>query len=101
MQNLIKQHINNHSKIINDNFSEISLCVKKIASDIKRTFKNNKTIFFVGNGGSAADCEHLAGELVGRYKKDRKPIKAHSLSSDVGIITCIANDYGFEKIFSR
>ncbi len=101
MQNLIKQHINNHSKIINDNFSEISLCVKKIASDIKRTFKNNKTIFFVGNGGSAADCEHLAGELVGRYKKKRKPYKAISLTTDTSVLTCIANDFGYEKVFER
>ena len=69
----------------------------KVAKDIKKTLKNKKTIFFAGNGGSAADCEHLAGELVGRYKKNRKPYKAISLTTDTSVLTCIANDFGYEK----
>tara|TARA_B100000989_G_scaffold88100_2_gene63629 strand:- start:1619 stop:2173 length:555 start_codon:yes stop_codon:yes gene_type:complete len=101
MENLIKQHIVSHSKIIDNNFVEISSCIKIIAGEIKKTFKNNKTIFFVGNGGSAADCEHLAGELVGRYKKKRKPYKAISLTTDTSVLTCIANDFGYDKIFER
>jgi D-sedoheptulose 7-phosphate isomerase len=101
MENLIKQHINNHSKIINNNFEDISFCIKKIAIEIKKTLKKKKTIFFAGNGGSAADCEHLAGELVGRYKKNRKPYNAISLTTDTSVITCIANDFGYEKIFER
>lgn len=101
MENLIKTHISNHSKIINNNFEEISYCIKKIASEIKKTLKQKKTIFFAGNGGSAADCEHLAGELVGRYKKNRKPYNAISLTTDTSVITCIANDFGYDKIFER
>ena len=60
-----------------------------------------KKFFFAGNGGSAADCEHLAGELVGRYKKNRKPYKAISLTTDTSVITCIANDFGYDKVFER
>ena len=101
MNNKIKNHIKDHSDLINKNVREISVCIEKIAKDIKSRLKNNKTIFFAGNGGSAADCEHITGELVGRYKKNRKPYKAMSLAADVGTITCIANDFGYENIFSR
>ena len=101
MKKIIKSHISEHIKLINNNYDEISDCIEMITKEIKRTLKNKKTIFFAGNGGSAADCEHLAGELVGRYKKNRKPYKAISLAADVGTITCIANDFGYENIFSR
>ena len=54
-----------------------------------------------GNGGSATDSQHFVAELLGRYKKNRKPYSAVSLSSDIGTITCIANDFGYENVFSR
>ena len=101
MKEIIQKHIRDHLKIIDNNFYDISQCIKIITKEIKKTLKNKKTIFFVGNGGSAADCEHLAGELVGRYKKNRKPHKAIPLTTDTSVITCIANDFGFEKIFER
>ena len=101
MRNKIRNHILDHSNLIQNNMHNISICVEKIAKDIKETLNNKKTIFFAGNGGSAADCEHLAGELVGRYKKNRKPYKAISLTTDTSVLTCIANDFGYEKIFER
>ncbi len=101
MRNKIRNHILDHSNLIQNNLHNISICVEKIAKDIKETLNNKKTIFFAGNGGSAADCEHLAGELVGRYKKNRKPYKAISLTTDTSVLTCIANDFGYEKIFER
>ena len=58
-------------------------------------------VFFCGNGGSAADSQHLAAELVGRFKKNRKPIKSVALTTDTSAITSIGNDFGFEDIFSR
>lgn len=101
MKNKIKLHIKNHLNLIKKNADEISFCSENIAKEIKKTLKNKKTIFFVGNGGSAADCEHIAGELVGRYKRNRPPYKAISLTTDTSVITCIANDFGYEKIFER
>ena len=101
MNKITESHIRDHLDLIENNFKQISSCIEKIAKDIKKTLKENRTIFFVGNGGSAADCEHLAGELVGRYKKNRKPYKAISLTTDTSVITCIANDYGYEKVFER
>lgn len=59
------------------------------------------TLFTCGNGGSATDAIHLAEELVGRYRASRRPFPAICLNTDVGAMTCIANDFGFEQIFAR
>ena len=54
-----------------------------------------------GNGGSAAEAQHLTGELVGRYKESRRPLAAVTLAADAAVLTCIGNDYSFEEVFSR
>ncbi|MGC1213737.1 MAG: SIS domain-containing protein [Micromonospora sp.] len=59
------------------------------------------TVYTVGNGGSAADAQHLTGELVGHYKRDRRPLPAVALSTDASTMTCIANDYCYEDVFKR
>jgi D-sedoheptulose 7-phosphate isomerase len=58
-------------------------------------------VYTFGNGGSAADAVHFAEELVGRYKRDRRPLPAQSLSVDASALTCIANDYSYDEIFER
>lgn len=58
-------------------------------------------VLFCGNGGSAADCQHLAGELAGRFQMERQPLPALSLASDTAILTAVGNDYGFEHVFER
>ena len=63
--------------------------------------KNNKKILLAGNGGSAADAQHIAGELVGRFMFDRPPLRAIALTTDTSIMTAIVNDYGVEHLFSR
>lgn len=60
-----------------------------------------RTIFFFGNGGSAADAQHLAAEMVGRFTLERRPLPALALTTDTSILTSIGNDYGFENIFLR
>jgi D-sedoheptulose 7-phosphate isomerase len=62
--------------------------------------KGNKILVF-GNGGSAADAQHIAAELIGRYRKDRKSLSAIALTTDTSILTSLSNDYGFETIFAR
>lgn len=62
---------------------------------------NGNKIFFAGNGGSAADSQHLAAELIGKLNFDRPPLAAISLTTDTSILTAIGNDYGFEHVFSR
>lgn len=81
-----------NNKIANFNI----LCEKSIIA-----LKNKKKIIFFGNGGSAADAQHLATELVVRFKKNRKPISAIALTTDTSILTAISNDFSFKKIFSR
>ncbi|TVQ83205.1 MAG: SIS domain-containing protein [Micavibrio sp.] len=66
-----------------------------------RTIENGGKIMFFGNGGSAADSQHLATELTARYKKDRKAIAAIALTTDTSALTAIGNDFGFEDLFSR
>jgi D-sedoheptulose 7-phosphate isomerase len=80
-----------------ENIPEIIRIIESITKSLK---KGNKIILF-GNGGSAADAQHIAAELVGRFDYDRKSLPAISLTTDTSVITSIGNDYSFEKIFSR
>ena len=63
--------------------------------------KNGNTIFWCGNGGSAAESSHLAVELIGRFKNNRRPLPSISLNADTSALTCIANDFGYDEIFAR
>lgn len=72
-----------------------------IANVLEKSIARGGCIYFCGNGGSCSQSEHFAAELIGRYSKERKPVKAISLSSDTSVISCIANDFGFDKVFSR
>ncbi|MBI5183879.1 MAG: D-sedoheptulose 7-phosphate isomerase [Nitrospinae bacterium] len=76
---------------------EIECGIKMISNALKR----GKKILLMGNGGSAADAQHLAGELIGRFKAERKAIPAIALTTDTSIITAVGNDYGFDTIFER
>jgi D-sedoheptulose 7-phosphate isomerase len=64
-------------------------------------FKAGGRLYTFGNGGSAADAQHLAAELIGRYKRERRPLPAVALSVDPSVVTCIANDYAYEDVFAR
>jgi D-sedoheptulose 7-phosphate isomerase len=68
---------------------------------IIKALKAKRTVYLCGNGGSAADAQHIAGELVGRYQRERKALAAVALSTDTSILTSIANDYAYEDVFAR
>lgn len=100
----MKNYINNYFEAVSKNFidfknqsEEIILAVDKIVYSLK---SGNK-IIFCGNGGSASDAQHLATELIGRYKDDRDPLAAIAITTDTSALTAIGNDYGFDNIFSR
>jgi len=97
IENLIIEHLKILNLVKSDYISEIKL----ICEEISEAVKNKSTIFFCGNGGSAADSQHLSAELIGRFEKERKPLKAIALTVDSSILTCISNDYSFDQIFSR
>ena len=75
--------------------------VTKLAAEICERLGRGATLYTFGNGGSAADAQHLAAELVGRYLRDRRPLAAVALSTDPSVTTCIANDYSYASVFSR
>lgn len=78
--------------------SEDILTISKILS---KCLLNGGTIFWCGNGGSASDSQHIAAELVGRFKKNRRPLRSVALNSDTAVITCIANDFSYHDIYAR
>jgi len=80
---------------------EIQKGILDAASMCIKSLKNNNKILFCGNGGSAADAQHLAAELSGRYLMDRDPLYAEALHVNTSYLTAVANDYGFEDIFAR
>ena len=73
----------------------------KAAKILLETVERGNTVFFCGNGGSAAESSHLATELIGRFKSNRRPLPAISLNADSVALTCIANDFGYDFVFSR
>jgi len=88
----------NQDSTIDENFIQ----QLKIASNLLiETFRNDGKVLLAGNGGSAADCQHIAAEFIGRLNFDREPLPAIALTANTSNLTCIANDYGFEEIFSR
>ena len=74
---------------------------EKIVAEVVRSYKNGGRLYIAGNGGSAADAQHLAAEFVSKLMKDRGPLPAEALTVDTSIITAIGNDYGYDKVFSR
>ncbi len=75
--------------------------VARAASMVRDTLHNGGTLFFCGNGGSAADAQHLATEYVVRYMRDRRPLPAVALTTDSSLLTAAANDLGFDRVFER
>jgi len=73
----------------------------QMAEMIAKAFEANNTLYLCGNGGSAADAQHVAGEFVGRFQTERRALPAVALSTDTSILTCVANDYGYESVFAR
>jgi D-sedoheptulose 7-phosphate isomerase len=75
--------------------------VVEVGQLLIRAFRDGRKVLLFGNGGSATDASHLAAEFVGRYRRDRAPLPALALATDMAAVTCIANDYDFADIFSR
>lgn len=75
--------------------------VEKTAQVIIKAFQNNNRVFFCGNGGSAADSQHVAAEFIGRFQKERRALPAIALTTDTSILTCLSNDYSYDIVFAR
>jgi D-sedoheptulose 7-phosphate isomerase len=75
--------------------------VERIAGALVTAFKAGNRVFLCGNGGSAADSQHIAAEFIGRFQKERRALPAIALTTDTSILTCLSNDYNYDIVFSR
>lgn len=75
--------------------------VGRIAEMITQSLRDGGTLYLCGNGGSAADAQHIAGEFVGRFRTERRALPAVALSTDTSVLTCVANDYDYQSVFAR
>ena len=98
---LLESKTNTLSFLLRDLVSKHGETFSKCAELISNALAQDNTIFWCGNGGSAAESSHLAVELIGRFKNNRRALPSLSLNSDTSAITCIANDFGYEEIFAR
>ena len=98
---LITETIETHKKMVNALRANGIDIIAAIADMITGALKQNGTVYICGNGGSAADAQHIAAELVGRFCRERKALSAVALTTDTSILTSVANDYTFEQVFER
>ena len=99
--NIVSKSFVEHRKVLDQFFSSsehVILSISKILSD---ALIQDRTLFWCGNGGSAADCQHLVAEFVGKFNKDRRALRSIALTTYTSILTCVANDYSYEDVFSR
>lgn len=95
------QAIIEESAYVHGRLSEIAPAIEKAAGMITDALARGNKVMFAGNGGSAADAQHLAAELVNRFQKERAPLAGLALTTDTSVITSIGNDYSFDEIFSK
>ena len=97
----IEAAIGTHKKMTAEFEAGAVEIVVAAAEAITRALKHDGRVYICGNGGSAADAQHIAGELVGRFQRERKAMPAIALTTDTSVITSISNDYGYENIFAK
>lgn len=101
-----------YNTLIEENFASLAsllhnfpkrdwITLETEGKNIAQVIQKGGTVFWCGNGGSAADSQHLSAELIGRLVNNRKPLSSISLNSDTSALTCIANDFGYDAIFER
>lgn len=99
IKNEIQKSVSVKNKILED--ADLLSSIQQAANICIQCLKNDKKIILAGNGGSAADAQHIAGELVSKFYFDRPGLNAMALTTDTSILTAIGNDYGYEKLFER
>ena len=97
----IREIINNHIRVIDDLVNFNLNVIQELCEIVTERINAGGKIFFAGNGGSAADSQHLAAEFIGRFKANRTALPAVALTTDTSAITAIANDFGYDEIFRR
>ncbi len=97
----ITKTIETHKKMIAEFEATAIETIIDAADAITKTLKQDGRLYICGNGGSAADAQHIASELIGRFQRERKALPVIALTTDTSVITSISNDYGYESVFAR
>lgn len=101
MEDIIARIVKESQRVKEDFIRKNTSILIDLAEYISKAFKNDRKLMLCGNGGSAADAQHIAAEFVNRFQLDRHPLPAMALTTDTSIITSVANDYGYEEVFSK
>jgi len=99
IKDAIKNSIETKKKILKD--ENALLIIEKVAEEIIEAFKNDKKVLLCGNGGSAADAQHIAAEFSGKFYFDREPLFAEALHTNTSFLTSVANDFSYDEVFAR
>jgi D-sedoheptulose 7-phosphate isomerase len=99
IKNIIQASIDVKQQILHN--EELISTIEKVVNVVVNAFQNSKRVYFCGNGGSAADAQHLAAEFSGRFYTDRKALPAEALHCNTSYLTAVANDYGYDVVYSR
>lgn len=98
---LIASHFNVNREVVERSAESLGAAAEEVGRALVQALKEGRKVIAFGNGGSAAQASHLAGELLGRFKMTRQPFPAIALASDAGTVTCIANDFSYAELFER
>ncbi len=101
MIEMIYKELHSHKKVVESVIDELQNYIYTACVITTDTLAQGKKVLLCGNGGSAADAQHIAAELTGRYKTDRKALPAIALTTDTSALTAIANDFGYKRVFER
>lgn len=101
MKEMILREIDSHLKTASEFKNSLLDTLNRACEMVVEAIKNDSKVFLCGNGGSAADAQHIAAELTGRYKSERNPLPGIALTTDTSALTAIGNDYGFDYVFAR
>lgn len=100
MREILAEHLADHVDVARA-VEPLLPQVAALGERLCRCFASGGRLYTFGNGGSAADAQHLAAELIGRYKRERRPLPAVALTVDPSVLTCIGNDYDYDEVFAR
>lgn len=101
MLETIRMQLRDHRAVIDEIEQSLTVTVATVVSVLAEAFSNGNKLLIMGNGGSAADAQHFAAEIIGRFKLERPALPAIALTTDSSILTAIGNDYGFDAVFTR
>lgn len=94
-------HVAEHLDVVERTRRECADAVERLATAATAALSADAMLVWCGNGGSAADSQHLAAELVGRFRNNRRPLRSVALTTDTSVLTCVGNDFGYDEIFAR